>query len=80
MALTLSQKDSLKKAIFFARQDPKALADLLEELFSSEGSQGPAGKSVKAIQLTTTDGAVTGGTCTLSDESSIQITVTQSGT
>ena len=45
------------------------------------GAQGPAGadgKSVKAISLTTTAGAVTGGTCTLSDESTIPITVTSS--
>lgn len=48
------------------------------------GAQGPAGqngadgKSVKAIALTTNaDGAVTGGTATLSDNSTIQITVTQ---
>ena len=43
------------------------------------GAQGPAGadgKSVKAIALTTTAGAVTGGTCTLSDDSTIAITVT----
>lgn len=43
------------------------------------GAQGPAGadgKSVKAIALTTTAGAVTGGTCTLSDDSTIPITVT----
>lgn len=45
------------------------------------GAQGPAGadgKSVKAIALTTTAGAVTGGTCTLSDDSQITITVTAS--
>lgn len=48
------------------------------------GAQGPAGqkgadgKSVKAITLTTNaEGAVTGGTATLSDNSTIQITVTQ---
>lgn len=45
------------------------------------GAQGPAGadgKSVKAIALTTNaEGAVTGGTATLSDNSTIQITVTQ---
>lgn len=43
------------------------------------GAQGPAGadgKSVKAIALTTTAGSVTGGTCTLSDDSTIAITVT----
>lgn len=45
------------------------------------GATGPAGadgKSITAIELTTNaEGAVTGGTATLSDESIIQITVTQ---
>lgn len=44
------------------------------------GETGPAGadgKSIKAIALTTTDGVVTGGTATLSDNSTIQITVTE---
>lgn len=46
-----------------------------------KGEVGPAGadgKSITAIALTTNaEGAVTGGTATLSDESVIQITVTQ---
>ena len=43
------------------------------------GSAGADGKSITAIALTTNaEGAVTGGTATLSDESIIQITVTQS--
>lgn len=43
-----------------------------------QGSVGADGKSVTAITLTTDEtGRVTGGTATLSDESTIRITVTQ---
>lgn len=43
----------------------------------TNGTNGADGKSVTAISLTTdADGKVTGGTCTLSDSSSIAITVT----
>lgn len=42
------------------------------------GAAGTDGKSITAIELTTTAGAVTGGTATLSDESTIPITVTAS--
>ncbi len=40
------------------------------------GAKGPAGKGVKSIALTTTAGAVTGGTVTFSDDSTAPITVT----
>ena len=40
------------------------------------GAQGPAGKGVKSIALTTTGGAVTGGTVTFDDDSTASITVT----
>lgn len=45
------------------------------------GPQGPAGtdgKYVTVIALTTTGGAVTGGTATFNDESTVPITVTAS--
>ena len=40
------------------------------------GARGPAGKGVKSIALTTTGGAVTGGTVTFDDDSTAPITVT----
>ena len=40
------------------------------------GATGPAGKGVKSIALTTTGGAVTGGTVTFDDDSTALITVT----
>ena len=143
MALTVEQKELLKKAIFYAQQDPKALADLLETLFlggsstpgpagkaatirvgsvtasapgsnpqitnsgnenaavfdfvlprgeagpagkngtnGADGARGPAGqngadgKYVTKIQLTVADGAVTGGTATFNDTSTVAIEVT----
>lgn len=45
------------------------------------GAAGADGKSVKALALTTdASGKVTGGTCTLSDNSTIAVTVTTAGT
>lgn len=44
------------------------------------GTSGKDGKSVTAIELTTDEsGKVTGGTVTFSDESTSEITVTQTG-
>lgn len=41
------------------------------------GAAGTDGKSITAIKLTTTEGAVTGGEATLSDGSKITITVSE---
>ena len=45
--------------------------------FNINGSKGDDGASVTAIALTTEEGAVTGGTATLSDGTDITITVTE---
>ena len=42
-----------------------------------KGDDGADGAYVTAIALTTTEGAVTGGTATLSDGTTINITVTE---
>lgn len=44
----------------------------------AQGQAGADGKYVTAIALTTTGGAVTGGTATFNDESTLPITVTAS--
>jgi hypothetical protein len=41
-----------------------------------KGDAGATGASVKAIELKLTDGSVTGGTATLTDDSTVSITVT----
>ena len=41
------------------------------------GAKGAAGLSVKSLALTTTDGKVTAGTVTLSDDSTAPVTVTE---
>ena len=41
------------------------------------GAKGAAGLSVKSLDLTTTDGKVTAGTVTLSDDSTAPVTVTE---
>lgn len=46
----------------------------IENNFNVDGADG---KSVTAIALTTTEGAVTGGTATFSDGSTAAITVTE---
>jgi len=49
----------------------------IESAFNISGSKGDDGASVTAIELETTEGAVTGGTATLSDGNTITITVTE---
>lgn len=41
------------------------------------GAKGAAGLGVKSLALTTTDGKVTAGTVTLSDDSTAPVTVTE---
>lgn len=58
----------------------KSVADILEcvaEHFDCTGEKGDTGAHVTAIALTTTEGAVTGGTATLSDGTTVNITVTE---
>ena len=43
-----------------------------------KGDAGAKGASVKSIAFTTTDGKVTGGTATLTDNTTVPVTVTES--
>lgn len=58
-------------------------ADILEciaehfDCNGEDGADGEDGAYVTAIALTTTEGAVTGGTATLSDGTTVPITVTE---
>ena len=52
------------------------ISRVLQSIESSFNIDGADGASVTAIALTTTQGAVTGGTATLSDGTTISITVT----
>lgn len=59
--------------------DAQAIIRWKSITYASQGADGNDGKSVTAISLTTNEaGQVTGGTATLSDGSSIPITVAQS--
>ena len=63
----------------------KTIAGVLESIedsFNINGEKGDDGKDgayVTAIELELTDGVVTGGTATLSDETTVTITVTTAG-
>ena len=48
----------------------------IESAFNINGEKGDDGAYVTAIELVTEDGAVTGGTATLSDDTTVEITVT----
>lgn len=74
--------DKLRAKCTEAGASPKgdSVADLLDciaEHFDCDGEDGQDGASVTAIALTTTEGAVTGGTATLSDGTTVTITVTE---
>lgn len=49
----------------------------IESAFNISGAKGDDGAYVTAIALTTEGGVVTGGTATLSDETTVNITVTE---
>ena len=51
----------------------------IESTFDITGAKGEDGAYVTAIELELTDGVVTGGTATLSDETEVTITVTTAG-
>ena len=58
------------------------IVDLLQNVGGTgepgpKGHPGSAGKGVKPIALTTTDGAVTGGTVTYTDNTTAAIAVTE---
>ena len=53
-----------------------AVLSSIESAFNINGEKGDDGASVTAIALVTEDGAVTGGTATLSDGTTVEITVT----
>lgn len=54
----------------------KTIAAVLSSIESAFNITGATGASVTAIELVTEDGAVVGGTATLSDSSTVEITVT----
>ena len=53
-----------------------AVLSSIESAFNINGEKGDDGAYVTAIELVTEDGAVTGGTATLSDSTEVTITVT----
>ena len=58
----------------------KTIAGVLSSIESAFNISGATGAYVTAIELETTDGAVTGGTATLSDDTTVTITVTEATT
>lgn len=83
MALTETQKEELKRALFYDQQNPEEFINLLDDILSSSsgtpgpaGPQGEKGATITSIDLTTGEGgAITGGTAHLSDGSTAPITV-----
>ena len=54
----------------------KTISAVLASIESKFNITGEAGAYVTAIELVTEDGAITGGTATLSDDTTVEITVT----
>jgi len=57
----------------------KTIAGVLASIESGFNITGATGAHVTAIELEVTEGVVTGGTATLSDDSTVEITVTTAG-
>lgn len=58
----------------------KTVGELIASIatnFNINGAKGDTGAYVTAIAMTTTEGAVTGGTATLSDGTTVAITVSE---
>lgn len=74
----------LGKKLNTAGTEPKgntiaAVLSNIESAFNITGAAGADGASVTAIELELTDGVVSGGTATLSNDETVTITVTTVG-
>jgi hypothetical protein len=65
--ITADKLNKLEEAVENEQVGPKG----------ATGAKGAAGLSIKSLELTKTDGEVTGGIVTLSDDSTAPVTVTE---
>lgn len=87
MAVTVTAKQ-VKSGDVIKAEDHNALVTDVEELAKTaakgdkgekgdKGDTGAAGKGVKSLALKTTDGKVTGGTVTFTDDSTAAVTIAE---